>query len=134
MTADNPDAWDARPSDREIVQTAPGKFEARDAADNWEPSEAVLEIAASILGASDNPITFFINAIKAVRPLLIAEAQAEERERVLEEAANVLVSWASKADTIRLAMGEMTAQEMRSVKAALLNRAAAIRALKNSKP
>lgn len=51
-------------------------------ADNWEPSEKIREIAFKAYWTWDN----WSDVIKAVRPLIIAEAkpgiEAAERERV----------------------------------------------------
>lgn len=56
-----------------------------------------------------------------------AQLQSYAREAVLQERARILGLCELSADAIRLLAGEMTAQEMRTVRAVLANRAAAIR-------
>ncbi|MDZ5448925.1 hypothetical protein [Labrys sp. ZIDIC5] len=62
---------------------------------------------------------------------MMAQARAEARTAALEEAASLL---GLNADQLLLMAGEMTAQELRTVRAVLRNRAAAIRALIEESP
>ena len=50
---DKTDAWDMRPSNREIVQTQPGRFEAQDkdamtTEPDWKPTDEMIEIAEAL--------------------------------------------------------------------------------------
>lgn len=80
-------------------------------ADEWEPSEKLLEIAASILVRSDNCIDFFVNAIKAVRPLLIAEEreQWDARKAALDAHAREIIG--ETAAAIAEARSQIEAEE-----------------------
>lgn len=64
----------------------------------------------------------------------IESALRQARADALEEAAKVVDEWARCSQTRRLHMGEMTLQEERSVRAALISRASAIRSLKDKQP
>jgi hypothetical protein len=62
--------------------------------------------------------------------VLIRAAETDARNAALEEAVQQIVSVASKSQTLRLHMGELSAQEVRAIRAFVNWRAEAILALK----
>ena len=85
----------------------------------WDPSIG----AKAMRPKQDAAATAVIERAKA-------EWMAEARIAALEEAAGVVEMWVNDRPAMLLACGEMSAQEIRTVRAVMKNRIAAIRAFK----
>ena len=97
MRTDKTDEYDSRPSNRTIVQTELGKFEAQDKpAPDWKPSEAAIEMLRNAYACAHQPSfnrIYATGVLMAVGDLIIAEEKPKieraERERMAKYFATI---------------------------------------------
>lgn len=84
-----------------------------------------------ILNADERWLLSHIDSLTSEVARLTAELDTA-RDRALEEAVVPINLWLASTQTLRLHMGELSAQELRSVRAALKSRVEAILALRSN--